>query len=60
MICDTLFAQIGDENTSVMPASFQGKEGRTSMMIAGAVVAALLSVWTSLAIEPHGLTRLTR
>lgn len=49
MICDTLFAQIGDVITSVVPASFQGKEGRTSMMIAGAVVAALLSVWSSLA-----------
>jgi hypothetical protein len=42
MICDTLLAQVGDVVTSVVPEMFQGKEGRTSMMIASAVVASLL------------------
>lgn len=42
MICDTLFAQIGDVITSVTPEIFQGKQGRTSMMITGGVIAALL------------------
>lgn len=42
MICDTLFAQIGDVITSVVPEIFQGQEGRTSMMIAGGVIGGLL------------------
>jgi hypothetical protein len=42
MLCDTIFAQLGDVITSVVPEMLQGKDGRTAVMITGAVIGSLL------------------